>query len=103
MATKLPTEANVSIEDAKTFFDYISEASGGKFFNGILFGIMVILFMLFRGGTSNGKAFVGSTFICMLMSILLRTLGWVSNGIMYTFILLTGVGVVWAYLEDRFD
>lgn len=103
MATKLPTQTNVTIEDANTFFKYISEASNGLFFNSMLFGIFIILFMMFRATTSNGKSFAGSSFICMILAILLRVLEFTSTGIMYTFILFTGIGAVWAYLEEGFE
>jgi hypothetical protein len=101
--TKLPTQTNTTIEDVTSFFDYISEASSGLFFNSMLFGIFIILFMMFRGSTSNGKSFAGSSFICMILSIIFRVLGWTSTGIMYTFILFTGIGAVWAYLEEGFE
>jgi hypothetical protein len=39
----------------------------------------------------------------MILSIILRVLGWTSTGIMYTFILFTGIGAVWAYLEEGFE
>lgn len=99
MPTTLPT--NATITGGKTYFDWVQSASDGKFFPSFLFGIFIILFMMFKSGTSTGKAFVGSSFIVMVISILLTTLGWMNNGYMYATIILTAVGAVWSFLEDK--
>jgi hypothetical protein len=101
MATILPSNATVEIEGAKTYFDWVSEASGGAFFPSMLFGIFIILFMNFKAGTSNGNAFVGSAFICMIAGIFLTALGWMSSKFMYATILLVAIGAVWAFLEGK--
>lgn len=101
MATQLPT--NTTITGGKTYFDWVQQISDGKFFPSFLFGIFIILFMLFKSGTTNGKAFAGSAFIVMVTSILLTTLGWMSNGYMYATIILTAIGVVWSFLEDKVE
>jgi hypothetical protein len=99
MPSTLPT--NSTITGGKTYFDWVQEVSNGKFMPSILFGIFVILFMLFKTVTSNGKAFVGSAFICMVTSIFLSTLGWMAPSYMYATIILTAIGSVWAFLEDK--
>lgn len=95
----LPTEMNVT--DGKGLFDWVQSVSNGSFFPSMTLGLFVVLFMLFRAGTTNPKAFVGSSFICMIISILLTTLGWMSVSMMYVSILITAIGAIWAYLEDR--
>lgn len=101
MATQLPTESNITIDGAKTYVDWVQEASNGNFFNAILFGLFIIIFMMFKGFTPNGKAFLGSSFICMIISIMLSMLQWLPPGMMYGFIILTAIGVVWAFVEDK--
>ena len=101
MAANLPTNATIEIEGAKTYFDWVSETSGGLFFPSVLFGIFIILFMSLKAGTSAGKAFAGSAFVCMVASILLTALGWMASKFMYATILLTAIGVVWSYLEGK--
>jgi hypothetical protein len=103
MPATLPTNANVTIEGAKTYFDWVQEVSNGSFFPSILFGLFVIMFMMFKAFSSNGKAFAGSSFICMIMAILLTTLGWMRSSYMYATIILTALGVVWSYLEDKVE
>ena len=103
MAAKLPTNATQNITGAKTYFDWVQDVSGGHFFSAILLGLFVIFFMIFRSGTSNGKAFLGSSFICMILSIFLVMLGWLYSGYMYMLIVLTAIGIVWAYLDDTLE
>jgi hypothetical protein len=99
--TTLPTEANITIEGAKTYLDWVQSASNGSFFLSILFGLFIILFVIFKGFSSNGKAFFGASFISMVICIMLSILGWISSGIMYGIIILTAIGLIWAYLEDK--
>lgn len=101
MATQLPT--NTTITGGKTYFDWVQQISDGKFFPSFLFGIFIILFFMFKTTTSNGKAFAGSAFLVMVMSILLTTLGWMASSYMYATIVLTAVGVVWSFLEDKVE
>ena len=103
MPHNLPTNATVNITGAKTYFDWVQEVSDGSFFPSILLGLFVILFMILRVGTSNGKAFVGASFISMILSILLTTLGWLAPMYMYIAIVLTAIGAVWAYMDNTFE
>ena len=96
----LPTDASVNITGAKTYIDWVQEASEGSFISAILLGLFVIIFMLLRATTNNGKAFVGSSFICMIFAILLTTLGWLAPMYMYILIVMTAIGAAWAYLSD---
>ena len=100
MPSTLPTNATVNITGAKSYFDWVQEVSDGSFFPAILLGLFIIIFMLFRAGTTNGKAFVGTAFICMVLSILLVTLGWLAPMYMYILIVLTAIGAVWAYTDN---
>ena len=103
MVSTLPINASANITGAKTYFDWVQDVSNGNFFQSILLGLFVIFFMLFRIGTTNGKAFVGSSFIIMVFSILLTTLGWLAPMYMYAAIVLTAIGAVWSYMDNSFE
>jgi len=103
MASILPTNATINITGAKSYFDWVQEVSEGNFFSMILLGLFVILFMILRGGTSNGKAFVGASFIIMVLSILLTTLGWLAPMYMYIAIIITAIGAVWSYMDNAIE
>ena len=100
---QLPTNATINITGFKTYGDWVQEVSNGSFFPFILLGLFVIIFMMFKAGTSNGKSFVGSSFICMVLAILLTTLGWLSSAYMYVSIILTAIGAVWAYHDNVYE
>ena len=100
MVTKLPTNSTVEITGFKSLADWVQEASGGIFFPAMLFGMFVIFFMMLKSNYTSGKAFAGTSFVCMIIGIMLSVLGWLSSGYMYALILMTAFGVVWAYLED---
>jgi len=99
MAAMLPTNETVNITGVKSYFDYVQTVSSGSFFPMILFGLFIIMFMIFKAGTSGGKAFVGSSFIIMVFSIILTALSWLAPMYMYMTIVMTAIGVVWAYAD----
>lgn len=103
MTIVLPTNATTEIVGGKTFIDWVQEASNGLFMPSMLVGIFVILFSLLRLNTSNGKAFVGSSFICMVFAIIFSTLGWLSPGYMYASIIITAIGAVWSYMDNKVE
>jgi hypothetical protein len=104
MATRLPINATENVTDGYTLFKYINnDASGGKFMPSILFTLFIILFVMMKGFMSTAKAFVGTSFICMVSAIMLTTLGFLSSTYMYITILMVAIGAVWAYLEDRIE
>jgi hypothetical protein len=101
MATKLPTNATVEIEGAKTYIDWVQEVSNGIFMPAMLLGIFIILFMSLKATTTNAKAFSGASFICMIAGILLTAIGWMASKFMYAAIIVTAIGAIWAYLDDK--
>jgi len=102
MPAKLITNATTNITSMKTLFDYIQTDVSTLFFPLILFGIYIITFIILRGNSdTNSKAFAGTCFFGMILSVLLRTLGWLSNGYMYLSITLVGLSAIWIHLENR--
>jgi len=97
VTTTLPTDANVT--GLFSLFQYVQDISSDWFFVLILFGIFVIMFISLKAYSSS-KAFTSSAFFCMILSIILRTIGFISNKWMYLMIILVAFGVVWLKIEN---
>jgi len=97
---QLITNATENVTGVYTLFKYVQEVNS-SFFVLILFGLLIILFVIFRGSSdSNSKAFAGSCFFVMIMSILFRTMTFIQNKWMYVFITLTAFSAVWMHLDN---
>jgi hypothetical protein len=102
MGVILPTNATNNITGFYSLGQYVQEASGDIFFPAILFGLFIILFVITKSMIiTNGKSFVGSSFIIMILGIMLSTLGFLAPKFMYITIIMTAVGAVWAYVEGK--
>lgn len=97
----LPTNANQSITGMYTFMRWIQEpgVSGGVFIPWVLFGVYVIALLLLKG-YQNSKAFSGASFMFMILAIIFRVLGFLSNKWMYFSIILVGLGAVWMHVDN---
>lgn len=100
MPNVLPNQATTNITDTYTYMKWVQETTDGYFFPSILFGLFIIIFVMLRPSSSNGKALLGSSFIIMVISIMLATLGFLSSGYMYASIIITAISAVMAYLEN---
>lgn len=101
MTPPLITNATNNVTGMYTIFQYVQEASGNIFFPLVLFGLFIILFVIFRGNsTSNSKPFAASSFFIMIMSILFRTLGFIQNKWMYLCITIMAVSMVLLHLSN---
>jgi len=100
-APQLITNATVNVTGMYTLFQYVQEVSDNWFFPLVLFGILIIMFVVLRGTSySNSKPFGVACFFTMILSILFRVMGFLSNKWMYIFITLMAASVVWVYLEN---
>lgn len=100
MASRLITNATENVTDVLGIFNYIHNDVYSNFFALILLGLYILIFLLVRSySISNSKPFATSCFIGMIISIILRTLGFLSTGYMYLSITLVGVAVVWLYID----
>ena len=82
-------------------FQWINDTIGGFFFTGVLFAIFFIIFIKLMFSTDdNGKSFAAASFICMILSVLLRAADLLDTTIMVIFIILTAVGAVWMHVEN---
>ncbi|WP_298753572.1 hypothetical protein [uncultured Arcobacter sp.] len=99
----MPTNATEQVTGIYTYFKWVQETSAGQFFLWILFGLFILFYLSIKQYTSNGRAFLASSFFCMAISAILTVLQLLNSMYAYAFILLTGIGVVWSYLENRVE
>ena len=100
VASQLITNATNNITGMYTIFQYVQEVSV-NFFPMILFALFIILFVIFRGGsTSNSKPFAVASFFTMVMSIMFRALSFIDNKWMYVSITIVAISVVWLHLDN---
>ncbi len=100
MTYLLPTEATTNITGMYSLFQYIqTDLTGGWFFLMILLALFIIVFISLKG-YSNPRAFAGASWLNMILSIILRTIGFIDNKWMYLSIILVGISVIWLHLES---
>lgn len=97
---ELPTEAE-NMDGMFGFFQWVQDVSGGFFFPMVLFAVFIIMFIAIKGTYTSSRAFVTSSFICTILSIMLGILGFVAQWVIYGFVVLTAIGAVWAYIENQ--
>jgi|7_EtaG_2_1085326.scaffolds.fasta_scaffold01267_7 hypothetical protein len=84
--------------DIYTYFD---SAADGFFFMGVIIALFfIVMIKLFYRTENVGQAFAAASFISMIASILLRTVGLVGNTFMIIWILTTAGGAVWIHYEN---
>ncbi len=97
---QLPTnESYANVTGMRSLFGYVQKVSEGWFFLMILFAIFIIVFISLKQ-YSNSKAFASASFLCMILSIIMRTLEFISSTWMYLFIILVAVSVVWLHIDS---
>ena len=90
MTYPMPNALNMS-----DFFAYPNTVTSGLFWPGIIFAFFLIAFMSMRVGTKNGvEAFMGSSFITLLVSIPLSALGYINPFISVMFLVFTAMGIM---------
>lgn len=96
----LPTNESYSnVTGILSYFEYVQKVSGDWFFLMILFAIFIIMFVALKNYSSS-KAFASASFLCMILSIMMGILGFISNAWMYLCIILVGVSVVWLHVDS---
>jgi len=89
------------ISSTTDMFSWINSVTGDFFFPGVITAVFVITLIKLMSRTENvGQAFAASSFICMILSILLRVTNLVNNTFMVIFIILTSISAVWMHLEN---
>jgi len=88
-----------NITSTGDLFIQINSWTSNFFFVAVTFALFFIMWIRLSFTQSAGRSLVAASFITMIFTVLLRLADLVSTGYMVTFIILTGVGVVWAYVE----
>lgn len=84
------------------FFSYINSVVGNMFMSGIIIAVFFIIFikLLFSSDDSSARAFGAASFVCMILTIFLRTINLVSTTFMTIFIILTSISLIWIHVEN---
>jgi len=90
-----------NITSGVDFFTWVNSTIGGWFFPGTVIAAFFIIFIRLMYSTNSiSQAFVSTSFICMILTILLRVANLVDTPFMVIFIILTAIGAVWMHTED---
>jgi hypothetical protein len=90
-----------NITSSIDLFNWINSAVSNWFFTGIVIAAYFIMVIKMMSNTqNNAQAFVAASFICMILTVLLRVADLVSNWFMIIFIILTAIGAVWMHTEN---
>lgn len=82
-------------------YSYANTVSGGIFFPVMLFVIFIVVAFSMMAFTSIGTALIVSSFIGLVLSMILAVLGLIAHKFMYLMMLALAVGVLFKVLENR--
>lgn len=103
MAAELITNATQNVTGIYEMFQYIHNDVSSLFFPLILFGIYVVTFIILKSNSySNSRPFAGTCFFGMVLAVILRALGFLSNTYTYLSVSLVGIAVVWLHLDKDY-
>ena len=90
-----------NISSTADMFGWINSVTQSFFFPGVLIAVFIIILVkLMYRSEDVGKAFAAASFICMILSVLLRVTNLINNTVMVIFIILTAVSAVWMHMEN---
>lgn len=89
-----------NITSSFDFFNWINVSVGSWFFPGLIIATYFVILIRMMYNSPTSQAFASASFICMILSVLLRVTGLVSNSFMIIFIILTAIGAVWMHQEN---
>jgi len=84
-------------------FTWINGVVDNFFFPSVLFAVFFIILIKNLTNPSNtfSKSLASASFICMILSIIARTLDFISTGFMSIFIVLTAVSAILMHMENN--
>lgn len=99
MAFPLPSNVTTSVG----MMQWINMTVNNWLFMGVILAAFFIILIKQMTNQANtiGKCVASASFICMILAVLSRLLGFVSTGFMTIFILLTAVGGIWMHIENN--
>lgn len=89
-----------NLSTTSDLFIQINSWTDSYFFPAIVFSLFFIMWIRLSFTQPVNRAFAVSSFIGMIFTILLRLANVINTQIMVTFIIFTGIGIVWAYYEN---
>ena len=90
-----------NITSAVDFFTYINSTIENWFFAGVVIAIyFVMLIRMMYTSQNTAQAFAAASFICMILTVLLRVANLVNTAFMVIFIILTAISAVWMHTEN---
>ena len=90
-----------NITSSFDFFSWINTSVNNFFFVGIITAIyFIMLIKMMYNSQNTSQAFTAASFICMILTVLLRVADLVNTSFMVIFIILTAVGAVWMQTEN---
>ncbi len=95
----LPTNATENVSGLFSLVQYIQEVSDGWFIILMNWTIFIVTFIALKGYSSS-RAFAGAAFFNMILCIISRTLGLITNTWMYLSVLLVAIAAVWLHVEN---
>jgi hypothetical protein len=90
-----------NITSTADIFMWINSVTDSWFFPGLLIAVYFVIFIkLLYSSQDIGKAFTASSFVCMIMAVLLRVTNLINTTFMILFIVLTAIGTIWMQMEN---
>ena len=90
-----------NITSSFDFFNWLNGTISNWFFPGMIIAVyFIILVKMMYNSQNAGQAFAAASFICMILSVLLRVANLINNTFMVIFIILTAIGAVWMHAEN---
>jgi len=90
-----------NITSTVDIFNWINGVTENWFIPGIIVAVYFIILIKLNYNTNNlGQAFAASSFVCMILTVLLRVTNLINTAFMVIFIILTAVGAIWMHVEN---
>jgi len=90
-----------NITSSVDFFVWLNSNIQDLFFVGIIGAIFfIILIKLLFNNNSFARSFTASSFICFILTTLLKVIDLVATSFMITFLIFTVLGVIWTHAEN---
>ena len=90
-----------NITDTVGIFQWINTVTENWFFPGLIFSVYIIILVKLMFSTDDkGKSFAAASFVCMIISVLMRVANLVDTSFMIIFIILTAVSAVWMMVDN---
>jgi len=98
----LPMNASTNITGFFSLFQYVNtDLSHGLFAVLLMFAIAIVIFIALKDTAKSSAAFLTAAFFNVVIAIIFRTLGVISNSWMYISIIFLGFGFVWNHIDNK--